>query len=56
MKAQAIADALRAGHLGLPRVVASAYGATVRAQIGILPVLNTQVKTWRGVFWPAPGR
>ena len=45
VKAQAIADALRAEYLGLPQVVASVYGATVRAQVAILTVLNTQVKT-----------
>lgn len=44
VKAQAIADALRAEHLGQPKVVASAYAATVRAQVAILTVLNTQVK------------
>lgn len=42
-KAEAIAAALRAEHLGQPAVVASAYAATVRAQVAILAVLNTQV-------------
>lgn len=44
-KAQAIAAALRAEHLGQPAVVASAYAATVRAQVAILTVLNTEIKT-----------
>ncbi|MCA1673408.1 MAG: IS110 family transposase, partial [Actinobacteria bacterium] len=44
VKAQAIADALRGEHLAQPRVVASAYAATVRAQVALLTVLNTQVK------------
>jgi len=42
-KAQAIAAALRAEHLGQPAVVTSAHVATVRAQVAILTVLNTQV-------------
>jgi len=42
-KAQAIRDALRTAHLGQPPVVAAAYAATVRAQVAILTVLNTQV-------------
>ena len=44
-KADAIAAALRAEHLGQPAVVASAYAATVRAQVAILTVLNTEIKT-----------
>jgi transposase len=42
-KAEAIADALRAEHLGQPPVVAAAYAVTVRAQTAILTVLNTQI-------------
>lgn len=42
-KAQAIAEALRAEHLGQPQVVATAYAATVRVQVAILAVLNEQV-------------
>jgi transposase len=42
-KAQAIADALHADHLGQPTVVAAAYAATVRAQVAILTVLNEQI-------------
>jgi transposase len=42
-KAQAIAAALRAEHLGQPPVVAAAYAVTVRAQTAILSVLNTQI-------------
>jgi transposase len=42
-KAQAIAEALRAEHLGQPQVVATAYAATVRAQVAILAVLNEQI-------------
>jgi transposase len=44
-KAQTIATALRAEHLGQPPVVASAYAATVRAQVAILTVLNAQITT-----------
>jgi transposase len=44
-KAQAIADVLRTEHLGQPAVVASAYAATVRAQVAILTVLNTEITT-----------
>jgi transposase len=43
-KAEQIADALRAGHLGQPPIVAKAYAATVRAQVAILTVLNAQVE------------
>jgi transposase len=42
-KAQAIAEALRAEHLGQPQVVATAYAATVRVQVAILAVLNEQI-------------
>jgi transposase len=42
-KAEAIAAALRAEHLGQPAVVAAAYAVTVRAQVAILSVLNTQI-------------
>jgi transposase len=42
-KAEAIAAALRAEHLGQPAVVAAAYAVTVRAQAAILSVLNAQV-------------
>jgi transposase len=44
-KADAIADALRTGHLGQPAIVTAAYAATVRAQVAILTVLNTEIKT-----------
>jgi transposase len=44
-KAEAIATALRAEHLGQPAVVTAAYAATVRAQVAILTVLNTEIKT-----------
>ena len=44
-KAQAIAATLRAEHLGQPTVVATAYAATVRAQVAILTVLNEQITT-----------
>jgi len=42
-KAQAIAAALRAEHLGQAPVVARAYAVTVRAQVAILTVLNIQI-------------
>jgi transposase len=42
-RAEAIAAALRAEHLGQPPVVAAAYAVTVRAQAAILSVLNTQI-------------
>ncbi len=42
-KAEAIAAALRAEHLGQPPVVAAAYAVTIRAQAAILSVLNTQI-------------
>jgi len=42
-KAEAIAAALRAEQLGQPPVVARAYAVTVRAQVAILTVLNTQI-------------
>ena len=44
-KARAIADSLRAEYLALPQVLVTAYAATVRAQVAILTVLNTQVKS-----------
>jgi transposase len=44
-KAQAIAAALRTEQLTQPQVVAAAYAATVRAQVAILTVLNTEIKT-----------
>ena len=42
-KAQQIAAALRAQHLGQPPVVAAAYAVTVRAQAAILTVLGTHI-------------
>jgi transposase len=42
-KAEAIAAALRTAHLGQPPVLAAAYAVTVRAQVAILTVLNTQI-------------
>jgi hypothetical protein len=42
-KAETIAAALRAEHLAQPPVVAAAYAVTVRAQVAILSVLNTQI-------------
>ena len=42
-KVQAIVEALRAEYLGQPKVVATAYAATVRAQVAILTVLNEQI-------------
>jgi transposase len=44
-KAEAIAAALRAEHLGQPAVITAAYAATVRAQVAILTTLNTEIKT-----------
>ena len=44
-KAEAIATALRADHLGQPPVVTSAYAAMVRAQVAVLTVLNTEIHT-----------
>ena len=44
-KAAAIQAALRTGQLGQPPVVAGAYAATVRAQVAILTVLNTEIAT-----------
>jgi transposase len=43
-KAEAIAAALRAEHLGQPPVVRSAYAATVRAHVAILSALNAEIK------------
>jgi transposase len=45
VKAEAIAAALRAEHLGQPMVVTAAYAATVRAQVAIITVLGTEIKT-----------
>ena len=45
VKATQIAAALQAAHLGQPVQVVAAYAATVRAQVAILGVLNTQIKT-----------
>src|SRR5207249_7609451 len=42
-KAETIAAALGTEHLGQPPVVAAAYAVTVRAQVAILTVLNTQI-------------
>jgi transposase len=42
-RAQAIAAALRADHLSQHPAVAAAYAVTVRAQVAILTVLNTQI-------------
>ncbi|GAA3521913.1 IS110 family transposase [Actinocatenispora rupis] len=47
-KAAAIAQALRAEHLGQAEIVATAYAATVRATIAVLQTLNTQIKTLQG--------
>lgn len=47
-KAAAIRDALHTQHLGQADIVTSAYAATVRAQVAILQVLNTQIKTLEG--------
>jgi transposase len=44
-KAERIAVALRAEHLGQPAAVSAAYAATVRVQSAILATLNTQIKT-----------
>jgi transposase len=44
-KAEAIAAALRAEYLGQPAVVTAAYAALVRAQVAILTVLATEIKT-----------
>ncbi|BCB73736.1 IS110 family transposase [Phytohabitans flavus] len=44
-KAEAIAAALRAEHLGQPPVVATAFAATVRAHVAILGTLNAEIKT-----------
>jgi transposase len=42
-KAQAIRAALRGEHLTQPTVVATAYAATVRAQVAILATLNAEI-------------
>ena len=44
-KAAAIQAALRTEQLGQPPIVAGAYAATVRAQVAILTVLNTEITT-----------
>jgi transposase len=44
VRAEQIATVLRGEQLGQPPVVAAAYAATVRAQVAILTVLNTQIK------------
>jgi transposase len=44
-KADAIATALRAQHLGTPELVSTAYAATVRAQVAILTTLTAEIKT-----------
>jgi transposase len=44
-KAAAIQAALRTQQLGQPPVVTGAYAATVRAQLAILAVLNTEITT-----------
>jgi transposase len=44
-KAAAIQAALRTEHLRQPAVVATAYAATVRAQIAILTTLNAEIAT-----------
>jgi transposase len=44
-KADTIAAALRADHLGQPAVVTAAYAVMVRAQVAILTTLNTEIKT-----------
>ena len=43
VKAEAIAAALRTPQLGQPKIVASAYAVTVRVQVSILSLLNTQI-------------
>jgi transposase len=59
-RAQAIASALRAEHLGQPAVVASAYAATVRAQTAILTGHQRpgrrHGRAGRRPFFQAPGR
>ena len=47
-KAAAIQVALRSRQLGQPPAVAGAYAATVRAQVAILTVLNTEIATLEG--------
>jgi transposase len=44
-KAERVAAALRAEHLGQPAIVTAAYAAMVRAQVAILATLNTEIKT-----------
>jgi hypothetical protein len=47
-KTAKIQAALRTEHLGQPPVVAGAYAATVRAQVAILTVLNSQITPMQG--------
>jgi transposase len=47
-RAEKILAALRTPQLGLPPVVAEAYGATVRVQAAILSTLNTQIAALEG--------
>jgi len=47
-KVEAIRAALATQQLRQPELVAGAYAATVRAQVAILTVLNTQIKTMQG--------
>jgi transposase len=47
-KAAAIQAVLRAGHLGQPAVVTTAYAVSVRALLALLVTLNEQVKTLQG--------
>jgi transposase len=47
-KATAIQSALRAEHLGQPKVITAAYAASIGALIAVLNVLNTQVNAMQG--------
>ena len=47
-KAAAIAQVLRAEHLGQADVVNTAYAATVRATVAVLQTLNTEIRTLDG--------
>jgi transposase len=47
-KAGQIQAVLRAGHLGQPAIVATAYAASVRALVAVLATLNEQVTTLQG--------
>ena len=59
-RAEQIRTALRTEQLTQPPAVAAAYAATVRSQVAVLTVLNTEIDTMEGevsrTFWPAPGR